>query len=254
MRKPLRCHICGGGGDSRSLELIAGIFTQFSQASRNKKIAIVAALAILLALLALPVQAQSTTTAQVVGFTSLPEGGLVAQQVGDCPAKPREIPVKNSSETVADWYQRVIAYLDANKYNRNYCEFRDDGSSSYTELTVTFHNYVANVQYKAQLPLSSRLKLEGTSNRESTIYNPNQAGAKHTVKFKVRGKANFAIDGSATETINILGDGGAVIGSFRMTIVDDDDSTYIGQRRRHPYGGSWNRQPHCYGAINCAFD
>ena len=215
-----------------------------------------AALAILLALVlvfALPAQAQSTT-AQVVGFTSLPEGGLVAQQVGNCPAKAMQIPTQNGGETVAAWYQRVIAYLNANKYSRNYCEFRDDGSSSYTELTVTIHNYAANVQYKAQLPLSSRLEFAGTSNRETNIYRPDQAGAKQTVTLRVRGKANFAIDGNATETINILGDGGASIASFRMTIVDDDDSAYVGQRRRHPYGASWNSQPHCYGTLNCAFD
>ncbi len=185
----------------------------------------------------------------------------MAQQVGNCPAKAREIPAKGSEETVAAWYQRVIAYLDANKYDRNYCEFRDDGDASrwadsthrFTELLITFQNFEAGVQYNAQLIPSSRLEFFGTGQRETTAFHPHTGGARVTVTLMVRGKPNFAIDGNATETINILGRGGAVIGSISMTIIDDDDSAYIGQRRHHPYGASWRRQPHCY-THDCARD
>ncbi len=162
---------------------------------------------------------------------------------------------------MAAWYQRVIAYLDANKHDPHYCEFRDDGAESsrsnrthrYSELHVRFLNYEASVEYKAQLIPSSRMEFQNTGNRETTISHPNAAGANKSVTFKLRGKPNFVRDGNTTETINILGNGGAVIASISMTIVDDDDSAYVGQRRSHPYGASWRRQPHCY-THECAWD
>ncbi len=162
---------------------------------------------------------------------------------------------------MAAWYQRVIAFLNANKYNRNYCEFRDDGDDghrfnrthSYTELLVTFHNFEAVVNYKAQLIPSSRLEFFGTGSRETVVLLHTEAGSGVTLKLRLRGKPNFTKDGNTTETINILGRNGAVIGSHTITIIDDDDSYYIGQRRHHPYGASWRSQPHCY-THDCAHD
>ncbi len=210
--------------------------------------------------MAIPAQAQSTTTATVVGPTSLHEGGLVAQQVGDCPEKPGQRPTKRGGETVSQFYTRYIAWYrsSANEYDWGYCEFRDDGDESfpthrYTELSVTFHNFEAGVQYKAQLMPSSRLEFARTASREITFFTPTTADARYTRPVMLRGKANFTEDGNATETINILGRGGAVIGSYTITIIDDDDMAYIGQRRHHPYGASWKSQPHCY-THNCAWD
>ena len=31
-----------------------------------------------------------------------------------------------------------------------------------------------------------------------------------------------------------------------ISITDDDNSAYIGQRNHHPYGGTWQTTPHCY--------
>ena len=31
-----------------------------------------------------------------------------------------------------------------------------------------------------------------------------------------------------------------------ISITDDDNSYYIGQRNQHPYGGTWQTTPHCY--------
>ena len=245
-----------------ALEIIAGILTQFSHRSRDSFIAMVAALALALMLvLALPAQAQSATTATVAGPTSLPEGGLVAQQVGNCPEKAMEIPTKGGNESVAAWYQRVIAFLNANRYDRHYCEFRDDGGESnrsdrtheYTQLWVSINNFEAGVEYQAQLMPNSRMELQGTGSQTITIFNPDEAGASKKASLRLRGKPNFARDGNTTETINILGRGSAIIGTHTMTIVDDDNTYYIGRRRHHPYGAIWRSQPHCYSR-ECAFD
>ncbi len=261
MHKPLRWQALAhlrGGGHSQAFESLAGFLTQFSPRARNNFIAILAALVLVLALMTLPAQAQATVT--ISGTTSLTEGGLVAQQVGNCPEMERETPTKRDDETVSAFYTRYIAWYQANRYSRNYCEFRDipDDALRAVPITVTIRNADAG-EYMISLESSQRGIKLGNSDFSgfNGRYNLTQ-GQTSTVSVFVVGIPNYTPGDTRTNAIVVLPPGATsfadAIARHEITIVDDDNSAYVGRRRHHPYGETWNSQPHCYGTMNCAFD
>ena len=252
----------GGGGHSQAFELLASFLTQFPPRARNNFIAILAALAFLFALLAFPAQAQTTVT--IHAPSTIPEGGLVAQQVGNCPEMQRVTPTKRADETVAAFYTRYIAWYQANRYDRGYCEFRDipDDALRAVPVTVKISNADAGqyqiVTEKAGSP-GTDIKLLNTQ-RVRIELRPNfTQGQTQTLDiFVVSRHPNYTPGASTANAIVVLPPGATsfadAIARHEFTIVDDDNSAYIGQRRHHPYGETWNSQPHCYGVMNCAFD
>ncbi len=259
MHKPLRWRALADlrGGHSQALELLARFLTQFSLRTRNNFIAIFAALVLVLALAALPAQAQ--TTATISAPSTLPEGGLVAQQVGNCPEMQRERPTKMSSETVAEFYTRYIAWYQANDYNRNYCEFRDipDNAARAQTVTVTVRNAQTGL-YKIARETSLNFKIgnDVSFGHFTALYNLT-AGETKTITFSVVSIPNYTPGDTATNAIVVLPPGATsfadAIARHEITIVDDDNTAYVGRRRHHPYGETWNSQPHCY-SHGCAWD
>ena len=69
--------------------------------------------------------------------------------------------------------------------------------------------------------------------------------ARPEAEFKIQADPDYRAEGDQTVTLTLtVTSGSATVGSGAVTIVigDDDDGAYIGQRRRHPYGGSWTSQ------------
>ncbi len=260
MHNPLRWQALAhlrGGGHSQAFELLAGFLTQFSPSTRNSFIAVVAALAFLLALVALPAQAQATVT--INGPTSLTEGGLVAQQVGNCPEMERETPTKRGDETVAAFYTRYIAWYRANDYSRNYCEFRDNPvhKMHIESVTVTISNADAGEYIVTRDGARITIFVLGADLAYNIQRHTLTQGETKTLRIGVRSVANWTLGDTATNAIVVLPPGAssvaAAVARHEITIVDDDNSYYIGQRNHHPYGGSWESQPHCYSP-GCAWD
>ena len=71
-------------------------------------------------------------------------------------------------------------------------------------------------------------------------------GEDFSMSFEVSGVPNYA-KGSTNGAISIRrrGASGPVVSSCDISVIDDDNSAYIGQRRSHPYGGTWKTTPHC---------
>ncbi len=265
MHKPLRwqalAHLRGGGGHSQAFELLAGFLTQFSPRARNNFIAILAALVLVLTLAALPAQAQTTVT--ISAPSTVHEGGLVAQQVGNCPEMQRETPTKRGNETVSAFYTRYIAWMQANDYSRNYCEFRDipDDAARAVPMTMTIRNADAG-EYRIALERAGAqaddLKLLNPWLAIDPLsYNLTQ-GQTQTIDFFVVSRyPNYSPGDTTTNAIVVLPPGATsfadAIARHEITIVDDDNSAYVGRRRHHPYGETWNSQPHCY-SHGCAYD
>ena len=260
MHKPLRwqalAHLRGGGGGhSQAFELIASILTQFSPRTRNNFIAILAALVLVLALVSLPAQAQTTVT--INAPSTLHEGGLVAQQVGNCPEKQMERPTKRGDETVSAFYTRYIAWMQANDYNRNYCEFRDitDDVARAVPFTITMHNADAG-PHKIVREVASGFTIWTDLFSTFGDYTFTQGQTK-TLDLLLVTIPNYTPGDTSTNAIVVLPPGATsfadAIARHEITIVDDDNSAYIGQRRHHPYGETWNSQPHCY-SHGCAWD
>ena len=59
--------------------------------------------------------------------------------------------------------------------------------------------------------------------------------------------------GTGTVTIQHGSTTGPIVASCDISITDDDNSYYIGQRNQHPYGGTWRTTPHCF-THGCAWD
>ncbi len=247
----------GGGGVFPVPETSAGFLTQFARRTRNSFIAIVAVLVIVLALAALPAQAQTTVT--ISGPSTLPEGGLVAQQVGNCPEMQRQTPTKRANETVSAFYTRYIAWYQANRYSRNYCEFRDipNDTARARTVTVTVRNAQAGMYSILTEAVRDFRIADDVRFATLTGLGTLTAGETKTVSFQVVSIPNYTPGDTSTNAIIVVdssGDFANPAGRHEITVVDDDNSAYIGQRRMHPYGGSWNSQPHCYGSMNCAYD
>ena len=210
-----------------------------------------------MALAALPAQAQTTVT--INAPSTIPEGGLVAQQVGNCPEMQRQSPTKRSNETVSAFYTRYIAWYQANRYSRNYCEFRDipDDAARKQTVTIRIRNAVAGTYLITDDGSGIKILEGNTLNAHAESYQLQQGETK-TLTFGVVSSApNYTPGDTSTSGIIVWPPGftsqADILATHAITIVDDDNSAYIGQRRHHPYGGSWNSRPHCY-SHGCAYD
>ncbi len=187
----------------------------------------------------------------------------MAQQVGDCPEMQRVTPTKRADETVSAFYTRYIAWYQANRYDRGYCEFRDipDDAARAVPFTVTIRNgdagdYLIVIERAgAQVDDLKILKPDLTI---STARIALTQGETYTRDFFVVSRyPNYSPGASTTNAIVVLPPGASsfaeAIARHEITIVDDDNSAYIGQRRHHPYGETWNSQAHCY-SHGCAYD
>ncbi len=185
----------------------------------------------------------------------------MAQQVGNCPEMQRETPTKRGNETVSAFYTRYIAWMQANDYSRNYCEFRDipDEATRAVPITVTIRNADAGV-YVIEKELQHSIKLVNSS--DFSTYNGRftftQGQTRTLSGFTMLVTIpNYSPGDTATNAIVVLPPGATsfadAIARHEITIVDDDNSAYVGRRRHHPYGESWNSQPHCY-SHGCAYD
>ena len=52
--------------------------------------------------------------------------------------------------------------------------------------------------------------------------------------------------GQGEITIRAGNTSGPIVASCTVSITDDDNSAYVGQRNHHPYGGTWQTTPKCY--------
>ena len=189
----------------------------------------------------------------------------MAQQVGNCPEKQMQRPTKDEhgTETVSAFYTRYIAWMQANRYDRGYCEFRDipDDAARAVPVTVTIRNADAGqyqiVMEKAGSLLTDLKPLDAQFT--TTLLNPSfTQGQTRTIDFFVVSKdPNYRPGDTSTNAIVVLPPGASsladAIARHEITVVDDDNTAYIGQRRHHPYGETWNSQPHCY-SHGCAYD
>ncbi len=83
------------------------------------------------------------------------------------------------------------------------------------------------------------------------------ANTSRTITGYVYGRGNYAKDGNGSGELLVAPPGSSdasdAIGACSVTVVDDDNTAYIGQRNAHPYGTSWRTTPHCY-TPDCAWD
>ena len=183
-----------------------------------------------------------STTAQADTATldcpsSLKEGGLVAQAV-NCPSP--DLP---------------IGYP--------YCEYRDgSGQDTWIEGAVVGPKRVESVSLTIDATTAGTWHIQPAS---TTVYlygrrtGGYQLGNGDTVDidFKVYAVGNYRGDGNTQGMIGVFKPGNQDVNnpdfSCTMSIIDDDNSYYIGQRRQHPYGGVWQTTPHCF-TRGCAWD
>ncbi len=70
--------------------------------------------------------------------------------------------------------------------------------------------------------------------------------------IEISGIPNYTKGSSGSGRIFLL-KGSTEVASCDISITDDDNSYYIGQRQAHPYGGTWQTTPHCY-TPGCGWD
>ena len=195
------------------------------------------------------------------------EGGLVAQQVGvkssdnpkGCPARggthsAGARPDDNADTSVImQWYQGLIASYQSQ--DSNYCEYRDtpDDAGRSESITYTIHNPTSG-------PLDAIFDF--SSPRATLTGNPNtvpvRAGQTETGHMTLTPMSNYTKDGNTTAHLAIAYDNNTW--SCTVTVIDDDNSAYVGRRNHHPhaavYGSAdrWNGSPSCYDDVNCAYD
>ena len=189
-----------------------------------------------LALALLPTTAQADN----VRFqcpSSVKEGGLVAQAV-NCPSP--DLP---------------IGYP--------YCEYRDGagaadwsigtlvGSKRVESVSITIDATTAGTWHV--LPAGTNVYLFGRQTRGYQLGNGDTAN----IDVKVYAVGNYRRTGNSEGVIGVYKPGNQDVNNPDFTctisITDDDNSYYIGQRRQHPYGGVWQTTPHCF-TRGCAWD
>ena len=72
-----------------------------------------------------------------------------------------------------------------------------------------------------------------------------EAGQNWTPTFEISAIPNYSKGSSTSGSIGIT-KGGVEVTSCDISITDDDNTAYIGQRNHHPYGGTWQTTPKCY--------
>ena len=73
-------------------------------------------------------------------------------------------------------------------------------------------------------------------------------GEDRDTTFDVSGRPQYSkgTAGNGVISFHMGGSSGPILASCDISISDDDNSYYIGQRNQHPYGGTWRTTPHCY--------
>ena len=174
--------------------------------------------------------------------SSVIEGGLVAQAT-NCPDP--NLPI-----------------------GRPYCEYRDGlGQDQWGDTEAVSDNRKESVSVTVSsetggeyyvLNASLGIVLTNASAGVPPIHRFDvPAGGEGSIDLLVMGRGNYAKAGNGTGTIVVLppgsSDASQAIDSCDISIIDDDDSAYIGQRNHHPYGGTWRTTPHCY-THGCGWD
>ena len=206
---------------------------------------------------------------------SVMEGGLVAQQVGvKSSAKPSGCPQRDAAHgctaptdtngiTTSQYYQCIITSSASN--DNTYCEYRDDAGSS----SATLENRVKGVRISITPSStgtysfgveSNSLKMGHNSSNPSTSQTYNRdlvQGETYSEEFEIWASPNYEKEGNRNVAILVLPVGwssfGDSIDSCDVTIIDDDNTAYVGRRNHHPYGGNWQTTPCCWDH-NCAYN
>ena len=193
-----------------------------------------------LALALLPTTAQADN-ATLDCPSSVKEGGQVAQAV-NCPSP--DLP---------------IGYP--------YCEYRDGNGPRWSDTARVGDRRQENLNVTITASTGGEYFIWNASLDIVLATNSGGVPASHrlnvaegetaSLDLRVWGRANYAKSGNG-EGIVYVGPPGSfdvndAIASCTITVEDDDNNYYIGQRRQHPYGGTWISTPHCF-TRGCAWD
>ena len=196
--------------------------------TRHPTVFTAAALGALLLMAAPPPAWSDTVTMDCP--SSVIEGGLVAQAT-NCPSP--DLP---------------IGYP--------YCEYRDGaGENDWTDGNIVGSGRVesASITIDATtpgtwhvLPASTSVYVFGRSTSGYQLGN----GDTVDIDIKVYAVGNYRRTGNSEGAIGVYMPGNQDVSSPDFTctisIIDDDNSAYVGQRNHHPYGGTWQTTPHCF--------
>ena len=162
--------------------------------------------------------------------SSVIEGGLVAQAT-NCPSP--DLP---------------IGYP--------YCEYRDGlGQDNWTDGTIVGSGRLESASITIEATTGGRWYiLPANANIYLIDYDTGgyqiDGGGTEEIDVTVYGVGNYRRSGNSEGTIGVYMPGNQNISSpdftCNISIIDDDNSAYIGQRNHHPYGGIWQTTPHCF--------
>ena len=164
--------------------------------------------------------------------SSVVEGGLVAQAV-NCPSDDlpighpyceyRDVPGENNSRT-------GIVGPNAREAYRLVVENADGGF-----YAVDLINLLAYASQGSEM---------GATAFSFTL----SAGADTDTTAYVSGFPQYSkgTAGDGEIVVRAGNTSGPIVASCTISISDDDNSYYIGQRTQHPYGGTWRTTPHCF--------
>ena len=170
---------------------------------------------------------------------SVKEGGLVAHAAFDCAPNGWE-----------------------------YCEYRDEpGADNWTEFHaieeirqrprayITISATTGGIWFVGTI--GPEILIESLSGGTGLIRYTVKAGETRKIEVKVFGRGNYRKEGDTTGRIVVAPPGSTdvnndAIASCTVTVQDDDNTAYVGSRYYHPYGGVWQKTPHCYDEVGCA--
>ena len=196
------------------------------------------------------------------------EGGLVAHKVSNssfsCPkraggtANYDNRPADNASQSVImAWYNQIINSWSTQ--SSNYCEFRDNPAADDPLIRgARFYLKITDAE-KAQYFVSNqsgggsgkiRLWINGTESDNPVRFDL-EKGESRTIELVVATRnsvANYEQGGNenVSHVIEYGRPGNANNFCLGLTIIDDDNSAYVGGLNKHPYGGSWMKNKPCY--------
>ncbi len=202
--------------------------------------------------------------------SSVVEGGLVAQQVGNCPASPRTdscgtIPSRPTQQQLNAFYQCKISSWTGD--NTNYCEFRDQpgvnnsrtafvGTKAREAYRIAVTNADGGYYFAEFVNLLGYGSMNSTTASTGFNFNIN-AGEDMVSTAYMSGFPQYSKGTAGQGVLNIHKGGtatGTILASCTVNIRDDDNSAYVGRRRHHPYDGTWRTTPYCTGPVNCGWD
>ena len=164
--------------------------------------------------------------------SSVVEGGLVAQAV-NCPNP--DLPIGHP-----------------------YCEYRDEPGTNDSRRAVVGPN--ARESYRVQVEdatggfyaidfknLLAYASSDSEAGSDGFSFNLG-AGDDLDSDGYMSGVPQYAkgTAGTGEVTVHHGSTSGPIVASCTVSISDDDNSYYIGQRNQHPYGGTWRTTPHCF--------